>query len=318
MGFEAVTLEITRKCNHSCIFCYNPEVDNDVDVSFEQIDFVVKKISDYGIQRVTVSGGEPFLLKKQTEHLIQRLCEEKLDICLNTNLTLIDSGTAGYLEKMIGHDNIVYSSIPSVKEDTCDRITRVPGSYQNVVRGIDVLKSHNMKIGLNMTVSPVNVNDLGLVSDFLSQNAVDSFTLFPVIPPIYDRNNIIHSNDMDTLKMVADTLVEIHDVFGITVGSIRPLPLCVIGGDNKYGIIKGGRCSTGIKRFAIEMGSGNMVACSQENKIYGNVYSDSIEECYEKMKDWRNSKYIATACRGCDKMEKCGGMCLWSNPCGRC
>lgn len=316
--FEAVTLEITKKCNHECTFCYNLANANSSDVTFEQIDIVVDKLHKYGIERVTVTGGEPYIVRPKVEYLIKKLLENNFDVCLNTNLTLMNDDAANFLENTIGHDNVIYSSIPSVDEQKCDKITQRQGSYKRISRGIDICNKHNLKVGLNMSVSEINIGDIDKIPEFLRKHPVHSFTLFPVIPPVYDRNNIEHTNDANNLKKVADMLAKISEEFEIVVGSIRPLPRCIVGDDKRYNVIIGSRCTTGCERFAIDMVSGEMEACSQEEKKYGNIYTGSIEDCFENMKPWREDKFLANACKGCEKLETCGGMCLWSEPCGRC
>lgn len=318
LKFSAVTLEVTKKCNHHCTFCYNIAPLSSVDVSYEQIDFVINKLLDYGIERVTITGGEPYIVREKTEYLISKLIKFKFDVCLNTNLTLLNEHSTYFIENSLGHYNTVYSSIPSVIEDKCDKITQQKGSYKNIIRGIELCRLHKISLGLNMSVSRFNIEDLNYIKDFIKKYPVDSFTLFPVIPPIYDRNNPLLSNDAKNLIKVADTLYQIHDEFGIIVGSIRPLPLCIIGTDTKYSIIRGNRCTTGKERFAIDLCSGDIEACSQENKKYGNIYTDSIEVCYERMLDWQKDKMLANVCQNCNLLSKCGGMCLWSAPCGRC
>lgn len=318
MKFSAVTLEVTKKCNHRCMFCYNIASANSADVSFEQIDRVVAKLSEYGIERVTVTGGEPYIVRDKTEYLISQLVEKGFDVCLNTNLTLLDEASASFLLNMLGKHNTIYSSIPSVNESRCDAITQKIGSYKNIIRGIELCKEKELSLGLNMTVSQLNIDDIRLIPTFLRLHPIDSFTLFPVIPTVHDKENTLLSNDAENLIKVADVLCDIHREFGIIVGSIRPLPLCIIGTDPKYDIIRGSRCTTGKERFAIDLCSGEVEACSQENRKYGNIYSDSIESLQKRMIEWQQNKMLAIVCQNCPLLERCGGMCSWSDPCGRC
>lgn len=317
--FKAVTLEITKRCNHRCNFCYSYDKnEKHSNITDEMIDFVVAKLKKYGIERVTISGGEPFMVRNQTKYLINRLLESKFDVCLNTNLSLVSEDDALFLEQTLGHDNVVYSSIPSVIEEHCDRITRVKGSYRNILNGIKHCKRHNIKIGLNMSVSQENIADIDFIPSFLEDNPVDSFTLFPVIPPIYDRNNKAFINDANNLIRVADMLLYIRERFGIVVGSIRPLPKCIIGTNEKYNAIIGSHCTTGNERFAINLETGEIEACSQEKHKYGNIFKDDIQDCYNRMKKWHDGEFFAGVCRTCELLEQCGGACLWSEPCGRC
>ena len=316
--FSAITLEITKKCNHKCLFCYNLSSCDSEDVTLDKIDFIVDKISAYGIEYVTISGGEPYMVRPQTEYLIKNLLKKNIDVCLNTNLSLVNEETIKNLVELLGHNNMIYSSIPSVIAEKCDIITQNKGSYERIVNGVQLCRKYKMPLGLNMTVSKSNIEDLDYIDDFLDKNLVDSFTLFPVIPPFYDRRNSIHDISNNDLIKIANTLVHINHKYGIVVGSIRPLPLCVIGEKQEYRVIRGSRCTTGQVRCAIDMVSGEIEACSQEGIKYGNIYNDSLDESYKRMKDWRNGTFLVKNCKVCEKLDICGGVCLWSEPCGRC
>ena len=318
MGFKSAMIEITKRCNHRCTFCFNPAFDSCKTASCEQIDLVVSKLSSYGMEYVAVSGGEPLMEREKTKYLIKKLSEANIEICFNTNLTMMDDSFASFFEEYVGHDSLIYSSIPSVDEQTCDAITKSPESYQRILRGMDICRAHNIPIGLNMSVSEENAKDLGKVIEFLERHPVESFTLFPVIPPVYDRDNDIHKINCDNLRKVADTLAKIRERLGITVGSVRPLPLCIIGEHKKHHEIRGSRCTTGCERFSINMMDGSVEACSQHKKIYGNIFTDEIDELYERMEEWRSDRFLCQKCAHCPILDECGGACIWSDPCGRC
>jgi radical SAM protein with 4Fe4S-binding SPASM domain len=36
------------------------------------------------------------------------------------------------------------------------------------------------------------------------------------------------------------------------------------------------------------------------------------------MSAWRKGMFLAKTCQNCEYLRVCGGMCLWSEPCGRC
>ena len=55
----SVILQITRKCNFSCVFC--SETEKMDDMSIESIQTIVKNLE--GVPRVYLSGGEPLMRK---------------------------------------------------------------------------------------------------------------------------------------------------------------------------------------------------------------------------------------------------------------
>ena len=51
-------IEITYRCNHLCTFCYNSPT-GQRELRTEQIFETLKKISDFGVLYLTLTGGEP-------------------------------------------------------------------------------------------------------------------------------------------------------------------------------------------------------------------------------------------------------------------
>ena len=65
-----IVIEVTRKCNLSCDFCFNDQdMDNINDMLSDDIFKVLDDISKSGIKAVRFTGGEPFLRKDLQEIL---------------------------------------------------------------------------------------------------------------------------------------------------------------------------------------------------------------------------------------------------------
>jgi GTP 3',8-cyclase len=132
-------VSITDRCNYKCVYCRTGN---------EGAQYAELPIADYlrlvrvfvglGIEKVRLTGGEPLLRKGLTE-LIRELAGlrtnagAKLDIALTTNGHLLE-GMAAQL-KDAGLSRITVS-MDAVDAATFERITRVPGSFEHVVRGI--------------------------------------------------------------------------------------------------------------------------------------------------------------------------------------
>ena len=146
-------VSITDRCNYRCVYCRTGN---------EGAQYAELPIADYlrlvrvfvslGIEKVRLTGGEP-LLRKGLVELIRELAKlrtsagEKLDIALTTNGHLLEAQAPQL--KAAGLSRITVS-MDAVDAATFERITRVPGSFDHVLRGIRAAE----RAGL----APVKVN----------------------------------------------------------------------------------------------------------------------------------------------------------------
>lgn len=146
-------VSVTDRCNYKCVYCRTGN---------EGAQYAELPIADYlrlvrvfvglGIEKVRLTGGEP-LLRKGLTQLIRDLSAlrtttgNKLDIALTTNGHLLE-GLAAEL-KNAGLSRITVS-MDAVDAATFERITRVPGSFERVLRGIRAAQGAGL--------APVKVN----------------------------------------------------------------------------------------------------------------------------------------------------------------
>ena len=132
-------VSITDRCNYKCIYCRTGEVGAQYpELSIEEYLRLIKLFVDLGIEKVRLTGGEP-LLRRGLLDLVKELARlrthagEPLDLALTTNGHLLD-GLAEQL-KSAGLRRVTVS-MDAVDAPTFERITRVPGSFQAVLKGI--------------------------------------------------------------------------------------------------------------------------------------------------------------------------------------
>jgi cyclic pyranopterin phosphate synthase len=145
-------VSITDRCNYKCVYCRTGE--HGVQFAELKIDEYLRLISLFvslGITKVRLTGGEP-LLRRGLIELVQQLAEmrtiygDPLSLALTTNGHLLDS-LAQPLKDAGLHRVTV--SMDAVDEPVFERITRVPGSFQAVLRGVRAAKAaglHPVKI----------------------------------------------------------------------------------------------------------------------------------------------------------------------------
>ena len=88
----AILLDPTSACNLHCTGCWAAEYGNKLNLSFEEIDSIIRQGKELGVYMYIYTGGEPLVRKND----LIRLCEKHSDcqFLAFTNATLIDESFA--------------------------------------------------------------------------------------------------------------------------------------------------------------------------------------------------------------------------------
>jgi cyclic pyranopterin phosphate synthase len=132
-------VSITDRCNYKCVYC---RTGNDgaqfPELGIEEYLRLIRLFVSLGITKVRLTGGEPLLRRGLLDLVrelsaLRTLAGEKLDLAITTNGHLLE-GLAQPL-KDAGLARVTVS-MDAVEQAVFERITRVPGSYNAVLRGI--------------------------------------------------------------------------------------------------------------------------------------------------------------------------------------
>ncbi|MGO9436354.1 MAG: GTP 3',8-cyclase MoaA [Terracidiphilus sp.] len=164
-------VSITDRCNYKCVYCRTGELGAQYpELDIEEYLRLIKLFVGLGIEKVRLTGGEP-LLRRGLQELIRELSElrtlagERLDLALTTNGHLLE-GLAAPL-KAAGLQRVTVS-MDAVDASTFERITRVPGSFNEVLRGIRAARAAGL--------TPLKVNCV-LLRGF-NDDKIESFAHF--------------------------------------------------------------------------------------------------------------------------------------------
>lgn len=135
--FSLVWVELTNICNLKCIHCYNEKTEfKKHTLSFPDFKHIVDELQMIGIKKVTLIGGEPFVMNKELlfqmmDYLSPRVCT--FEIFTNGTLTTEQD----LLEIKSKYSNAYIAiSLHSYIESEQDRVTRCCGSYSKTVATI--------------------------------------------------------------------------------------------------------------------------------------------------------------------------------------
>ena len=153
--FEA-SFELTYHCNLSCCHCYVVPDSSKKELSYEEICPILDQLAEIGCFHLNLTGGESFT-RADTLKILEYAKKKGFYPILLTNGTLITPEIADCLKDLsISQVDI---SLYGMSEDTYESITRVPGSFQRCLEGINLLHDRDVPIFLKMTVMNLNVGE---------------------------------------------------------------------------------------------------------------------------------------------------------------
>lgn len=149
-----ILLDPTSACNLHCAGCWAAEYGNKLNLSFEEIDDIIRQGKELGVYMYIYTGGEPMVRKAD----LIRLCE-KHDDCIFlafTNGTLIDEAFA---DEMLRVKNFVPAiSLEGFEEATDSR--RGEGVYEKVIQAMELLHRKKLLYGISCCYTSVNYDSI--------------------------------------------------------------------------------------------------------------------------------------------------------------
>jgi GTP 3',8-cyclase len=137
-------VSITDRCNYKCVYCRTGEAGAQYpELEIGEYLRLIGIFVSLGITKVRLTGGEP-LLRRGVVDLVRKLAQlrtaagEPLDLALTTNGHLLESLAEPL--KAAGLDRVTVS-MDAVDAPTFEKITRIPGSFETVVKGVRAAKA---------------------------------------------------------------------------------------------------------------------------------------------------------------------------------
>jgi len=155
-------LAVTDRCNLRCQYCMPAHgidiVDRKELLTFKEMYRITRVLSELGVNKVRLTGGEPFVRKDFVNFLEMLSFNDKLDeINITTNGALIAKHISKLEELKIGTVNL---SIDSLSSENFAKITR-RNVFDEVYETLEILEKSSLKLKLNAVVqSGVNTHEI--------------------------------------------------------------------------------------------------------------------------------------------------------------
>jgi len=221
-------------CNNNCIHCFLPYQDNQFSKSLGQIQEDLSKAKSIGIDRISLTGGEPTIRKDIFD--IIRLCKKiGFDIIqIQTNGRMLSYRS--FCEKLVRSGvNDFCISIHGHTAEIHDNITQVKGSFSETVKGIENLMSmashlRREHILANLVISKFNYKFLPEIVEFFHAKGFNIIELeYPRIMGNASRHVDKIPSRTEAAKYIANASKR-ADELGVDVLFVDDFPVCLSEG----------------------------------------------------------------------------------------
>ncbi|MGB5218279.1 MAG: radical SAM protein [Smithella sp.] len=156
-------IELTERCDNNCIHCCInlPENDREAqsrEMTTEQVKNILTQAAELGCLQVRFTGGEP-LLRSDFEELYLFARRLGIKVLIFTNARLITPQLADLLARI---PPLVFMEVTvyGMSRKSYDAVSRVPGSYEQFKRGVDLLLERKIPFVVKGALLPPNKGEI--------------------------------------------------------------------------------------------------------------------------------------------------------------
>lgn len=202
----------TRRCNLKCIHCYSESCSEDYqgELTTAEARAVIRDLASFGAPVLLFSGGEP-LLRDDLCELGAYARELGIRPVISTNGTLINRSAASKIRE--AGFAYVGISLDGVGE-TNDTFRGVRGAFDAAMRGFEGCIGIGQKVGLRLTLTRSNVQDLPGIFDLIENAGIPRACFYHLV--YTGRGEDIAADDLGpeetraALDLIMDRTADFH------------------------------------------------------------------------------------------------------------
>ena len=301
------SVEVTRRCNNSCVHCYNnlPLCDpfarqNEMRAAAHMR--ILDEIAAAGCLWILFTGGEIFA-RQDFLDIYTHAKHQGFLITLFTNGTLLTPEIADYLAELPPF--YIEITLYGHTKQTYEKVTGVAGSFDRCLQGIRLLLERHLPLKLKSMALTVNQDEIWQMKRFAEEELGLEFRFDALINPRYDCSQKpleVRLSPLDAVKMdlLDPQRVAEWKKFSTIFGGP---PSCVEESRKLW------RCGGGLNNFAIDP-YGMLRICPMSQDDAYDLRQGSFQEGWQQAIHQLRQKPISreTKCVTCGIRSMCG-MC---------
>ena len=307
------TFELTPMCSMSCRMCYVRMTPEEVAASGKRLHTVdewvelARQAKERGTLLLLLTGGEPFTYPHFRE-LYEKLRAMGFVISINTNATLIDADTVGWLKA--NPPQRMNITLYGSSDETYAGLCNHPTGYTVVMNAIRMLREAGILVKLNCSVTPENVCDLEDIIRFSDEEKLVLQATSYMFPPLRRDESSVGQNDRFSAEECAYTEARIRLLqrgeenlrkYCEAIERHQPPeddPLSVDCEGEQM------RCRAGKSSFWVTW-DGRMVPCGMLNGPAEYPFESGFDAAWEQMRERARALRLAPECATCEAKDYC-------------
>ena len=310
---STILFEVTQRCNHACLHCYNPwshpagprpRDDND---ALDVRPLLFRLFSQVECHHVTLTGGEP-LLRRDLPVLVSFLRAHHKEVALISNGRLLsDRAAADLLGRGVG---LFELPLLSWRREMHDRLSGSPGAFDAVLRAMTSIRRHEGRTVAVIVATRINLADLYDTIQLACALGVDGVMLNRFNP---GGRGAAHLDELlptvAAMKAGLDAAEAAARDFHLSVSCSIPIQPCLID-TSGYRHLSFGFCAAGSDDayYALDC-QGNVRPCNHTPTVLGNVWEQDFASLIASP---LLGEFVAATpefCTACELRSKCQGGC---------
>jgi radical SAM protein with 4Fe4S-binding SPASM domain len=304
--------EVTQRCNHDCLHCYNAWK-NPVDYPMGELPtdqtlaLLGKMLDETGAGLVSLSGGEP-LLRPDLPDLADFLVRRGVAVNLITNGMLLDDATLARLTP----NRVSIWELPLLSSERAihDRLSGAPGAFDKVTAAIAELKLRGERVVGVFVATRLNLPTWRETTELAIALGVDGVMFNRFNPGGRGRENVALLQAAPAeLQAALDIAEEMSAAYDLPISCSIAMPPCLFD-TARYERLGFGFCAAGTERAYYTLDPlGHVRPCNHSPTLLGNIRTTS----FEAMVTGPTMRAFVAArpafCADCALEEKCLGGC---------
>lgn len=303
----AGNIELLPLCNMDCKMCFAKMTRKQMEAQSPMHDYkewldIAEQSSKAGTIFLLLTGGEPFLYPN-LQKLYFGLKKLGFIISINSNGTLITNEIADWLAE--SPPRRINITLYGASNHTYAKLCGNPTGFTQVMDAVERLKSRNISIKFNCSLTPWNIQDQDSIYKISKDLEIPIEMGFYMFPPIRE-NNIGNKKFRLTPKSAALARYRMEELkYGENFSAFVEYSLKQYYEYNQTHTYElGYTCRSGNSVYWINY-DGTMSACSFTSDCKVNVFEQGFDSAWHQIHEHVSNSHLSPKCHSCKMRILC-------------